>query len=495
MSVDSYDLVPYPKASHTAVHIRRLEASARLFGMKPTPIPGARVLEIGTSAGTNLIPQAIEYPDAQFVGIDLSGDAIAAGQIDVTELGLSNIELRQADLMSVDASWGEFDYILCHGVYSWVPEPVQQGLLQLCGSTLTPQGVAIVTYNTYPGWGVRSAVRNMMLFHTAGIDDPAKKTAQARAVLDFAAANASPDSPYGQMLAGEVELLRDAPDGYLYHDYLERSNNPIYFHDFITQAERARLQYLGNAQLSSMIPAVMHKKAQSVFKNRSLVQQQQYSDFLLNRSFRLTHLCHSNVELNRTLTPATLEPFHPQPAGAPGPVEPDGESAPAWGLRFGTKNVRTNKPHEQTAVQALADSWPRALSMPELGERARAVMLQLALNDAVLPVVHPARVVKTISRCPKTSPFARLQAGRGDTVTNQLHENIQLDPLDAFVLSRLDGTRDSEQISEDLRAAIDRGELKASVKEKPTNELTSDQSRSVVRDALERQRLNVVLVE
>ena len=54
-------------------------------------------------------------PDLEIIG------EVADGQAAVGELGLTNLTLHHASILDIDDSYGPFDYILCHGVYSWVP--------------------------------------------------------------------------------------------------------------------------------------------------------------------------------------------------------------------------------------------------------------------------------------------------------------------------------------------------------------------------------------
>ena len=125
-SENTSDQVPYPKWTHRDTHPRQLEAIATLFGMSPAPITECRVLELGCAAGWNLIPMAQDLPDSRFVGIDLSASQIAEARVLAAEAGLENVRLEHTDILDVDASWGRFDYIICHGIYSWVPEPVRE---------------------------------------------------------------------------------------------------------------------------------------------------------------------------------------------------------------------------------------------------------------------------------------------------------------------------------------------------------------------------------
>jgi SAM-dependent methyltransferase len=185
MAINSYDEVPYPSLPARRTHPSHLAAIARLFGMVP-PSPGrCRLLELGCASGENLLPLAADFPDSHLVGIDLSVRQIEAGRSVVEQLGLSNIDLRRLDLHDFGEDQGTFDYILCHGVFSWVPRAVQDRILEIGLRHLAGNGVFFASYNTYPGWHLRGVVRDMMVYHVRGIEDPATRVAQARALPDF----------------------------------------------------------------------------------------------------------------------------------------------------------------------------------------------------------------------------------------------------------------------------------------------------------------------
>src|SRR5215469_18182080 len=121
-----YDLVPYESYPFPKSHIRHLHTIARLFALSPPALEGCRVLELGGASGGNLIPMAIDHPGSRFLGIDLSARQIETGQRQIADLGLKNIELRTGSITDVDGSFGAFDYIIAHGVFSWVPPAVQE---------------------------------------------------------------------------------------------------------------------------------------------------------------------------------------------------------------------------------------------------------------------------------------------------------------------------------------------------------------------------------
>ena len=131
--------MPYGASARPSTHPDRLATIATLFGATPPPVAEASVLELGCARGGNLIPMAVAAPDAHFVGIDLSGRQVDDAREVASKLNLTNIDLRHASILDVDASYGEFDYIICHGVYAWVPRESLRGHHGRDRGTLTRQ--------------------------------------------------------------------------------------------------------------------------------------------------------------------------------------------------------------------------------------------------------------------------------------------------------------------------------------------------------------------
>ena len=119
-----YDAIDYGGFVHPDSHPGQLAVMGFLHGLTPAPVESCRVLEIGCNEGRNLIPMACAIPGATFVGVDLAAAPITRGLERIAALGLGNIRLIEGDILDLDRSLGEFDYILAHGVYAWVPGPV-----------------------------------------------------------------------------------------------------------------------------------------------------------------------------------------------------------------------------------------------------------------------------------------------------------------------------------------------------------------------------------
>lgn len=491
----SYDRVPYESKPVLQSHPDSLATVATLFGMQPAPVPGCRVLELGCAAGGNLIPMALTLPESHFFGIDLSPVQIASGHAVIRELGLKNIELREMSITDVDDSVGVFDYIICHGVFSWVPREVQDRILTICSRSLAAHGVAYVSYNTYPGWHERGVVREMMCFHARRFAEADEKLTQSRALVDFVAASAEPrDSPYVQIVKGAAAWLHEQSDSYVYHEFLEDDNNPLYFHQFVERAAAHGLQYLGESQdrAAGKLSADAEKVLQHVATD--LIQLEQYLDFLFCRTFRRTLLCHSDITLNRSLSAERLAaaPFLVSSDVAPPSASPDLTSAAVVEFRRASgAAVSTNHSLLKAAFLCLSQQWPRAVALDELRRMAMGCLdqagvpvddssrSQLDLAEGVLKsylaglvelhLHQPAFVLEAGER-PLASPLARLQAASGARITNMTHKQAELDELDRQLLVHLDGSRDRAGLVRHFEQLAVKGDMVIREREAPVSD-------------------------
>jgi SAM-dependent methyltransferase len=470
----SYDEVPYDAYAFHETHPDRLATLAILHGLTPPDVAIARVLELGCGRGGNLIPLALAWPDARFVGIDLSPRQVADGRSIVDELGLTNIELRAQDLATIRPGSGVYDYIICHGVYSWVPEAVRERCLGICSQNLASDGVAFVSYNTLPGWHALGTIRDMMLFHIQPLADaePRVRAREARKVLEAVIADLpDPGLPYSRSLRREVEQIRRKSDSYLLHEYLEAENHPVYFREFVSSAARHGLKYLADARFRSVLPNQPAPLRQAVERLADdPLRREQYLDFFLNRTFRRS-----------VLVPEAARPVPPRPSAleslralaAAGPlsarpdlttmapeefVGPDGHS------RF-TVTDRLTK----AALVTLNELWPSSVPVPELrarvqarldgpGESGRGELLNEVIVDGFrtgIVELHSAEpgFAREVGAHPGASPYARLQSRTTGQVTNLRHRIVQLSEFDRLVLGQLDGTRDRAAILDELVSA------------------------------------------
>jgi len=465
----SYDEVPYESYPFAQTHPDRLATLGRLFGLQPADPARCRVLELGCAAGGNLIAMALASPQSRFVGVDLSAVQVAQGQRVIDDLGLTNIHLLVADITDLDAGLGVFDYIVAHGVYSWVPNAVQEKMLALCAAQLDTGGVAYISYNTLPGWRLRGMIRDLMRYHAASFTDPVERVAQARAILNFLSRSVpTADDAYGMLLKSELDVLRRLPDYYILHDHLEDINEPLYFHEFAERAARHGLQYLAEAELSTMLASNFpHEVQETVVRIApDVIRQEQYMDFLRNRTFRQTLLVRQGEPVNRSLTPRRLLSLWVSASLAP----VDAATDPAGGrtVTFRAPNgglLKTPNGITQEAMAVLARRWPAATSFADLLHEAQAVpgpYAPQAPDDegtlaSDLLQCHAAGLLELHAGAssfatqagtrPVASALARWQAARGLLrVTTLRHESARIDTDTGRLLPLLDGTRDLDAI-------------------------------------------------
>lgn len=481
-TASSYDAVPYESHAFRHSHPDGLAVMASLSGMQPAPVTKCRVLELGCASGGNLIPLAAQFPNSTFTGVDLSGVEIAEGNALIGELKLANIRLLHQSILEVEK--GEYDYIISHGVYSWITDEVKDRLLAICGGQLAPHGVAYVSYNTYPGWHFRGMIRDMMIYHTKHLTDPKQKVAQARALLDFLAQFAPAESAYGKMLRDEANLVRQHKDYYLLHDHLEESNHPLYFHEFVERADRHGLQYLGEASISMMMTSNFPPQVTETLKQvaHDIVRTEQYMDFLRHRTFRQTLLCRKGVPLKRALGPEDVTRFligsparlvAAQGAGAQGGAQPEQFVTPAGAF------LTPGNPVTKAAFHVLAEAWPQSVAFDALladavqrgglprGEANDASYRSLLGADLLTALVADivelrlARLdfVTSASEKPRASALARLQAAKGHPITNQRHETAALNEINRRLLQFLDGKHDRAALLDELLALLANGTL------------------------------------
>lgn len=471
--MNPYDQVPYHSHPQPQAHPDRLATLARLFGLRSAPLSHCRVLELACGNGSHLIPIAWSLPGSQFLGVDLAAQPIAQGQEMIRDLQLRNIRLRQADLMELTPGWEQFDYIIAHGVYSWVPAPIRQRLLEICRGCLSPTGVAYVSYNAYPGCHLRNMVREMMLFHVRGLADADECMEQAMALVHFLAAGLSDDDVYRRWLKAELEQMAQRDPGHLFHDELAPAYQPFYFTQFMAEASRSDLQFLAEADFFEMMDhpftEPVRERLGQLSANRLL--REQYLDFLKCRRFRQTLLCRKEIALADSPSPEAVRELvvASQAQTVEGPVD----LAPGIPARFATpqgaraetdfalgkasllelgEHGLAGAPFDRLLAGAQRRLAGAASAPGEDGDRLCRFLLQLYSAGVVELRSLPLACARTAAKRPLASPVVQWQIRRGSVVTSLAHTPIQVqDEIGRRLLLSLDGTRDRAALVQVLR--------------------------------------------
>lgn len=297
---NSYDDLMYESKAFSQTAINALEARARMMGLQPAPAANAKVLELGCSMGGNIITQALYYLDAEFVGIDLSGRQVAQGNAIIEKMGLKNVRLEEKDILTIDESFGKFDYIIVHGIWSWVPDAVKDKIFSICRNNLTEHGIAYISYNVYPGWKRQEQLREIMYFAGRDVlEEPLE--ARTRKGLDALKALAEileNDKGLGGGKLPAMQKILNHNFYYIAHEYMEAFNDPIYVNGFIEWANRHRLAYIGDTDLHVSFVSWMAEHTRErilALAGGDYIAKEFYSDILSDRQFRRSLLCREEV--------------------------------------------------------------------------------------------------------------------------------------------------------------------------------------------------------
>lgn len=466
MTPTPYDQLRYPGKFYPQASPSRLAAVAALHGLKPPPFGSCRVLELGCGEGRHLVPIAHAYPRSKCLGVDLSSAAIGRANAFAEKAGVRNCAFRAQDLLEFPADAGPFDYIIAHGLYSWVPEPVRQAVLSICARHLSSDGLAYISYNAYPGGHVRQILRDLTVFQTRNIDDPSEKVREARKVADLIVSAMPPDTLERHLFGRVLSLYRDS-DALLRFDLLAEENDPVYFLDFMESAHASGLQFVAEssayARDTSKLPEAVRGWLEAMPER---LVREQYLDFITCRGFRQSILSHGGRAAQAEPSPQTLASLYLRSSLEP--LAPLGRLEDGTAVKFINATgveLSCTEAIPKAAYAELGEAFPRALRYDALRKRICAriggeagldpeseskLVRTLLLSDANGVVelhTDPPQFATEIAPKPKASPVARLQAEEQAPISVLgASALISADGSVRALLSLLDGSRDHAQL-------------------------------------------------
>ena len=293
---------PFPYASAPF-----LESYARLLGLSPAPASTARILEIGSSYGGNLISQALFYPKATFTGIEIAPTQVSVGKTYIDQLGITNLDLLEGDVNESHHHLGTYDYIIAHGFYSWVDEETKNNFLRLCKKHLAENGILYMSYNTYPGWHKMDSVRALLEFANKDINtlNHREKVRHGKTVASKLGALMLEYDTVKNQQTSFLQSLRQIlqkQDCYVGHDHLEPVNTPVYFHQCMDHMAEHGFTYLCDCDLNLSFPTVYDEILRTQLQELAPydpLAREQYIDFMLNTAFRKSLFTHKGATPKR----------------------------------------------------------------------------------------------------------------------------------------------------------------------------------------------------
>jgi SAM-dependent methyltransferase len=469
---ESYDAIAYECRAYRHTHPDAMAVEGCLRGLTPPAVESCRVLEIGCSTGANLIPMAEALPASTFRGIDLSAQQIDAGNQVIQQLKLPNIKLCAQDLTLFPPDSGEFDFIIAHGVYSWVPASVREALFEICRRHLAPRGLAYISFNAYPGARHWDVAREMMLFHARSVSEPIQRAANGRQIIRFVAEQTPDTRTFRDDMRNIVQEISGLSDRQLLHDQMSPELEGKYVWQFIEQARSHELDYVGDVgPYQNPWFEISPPVREFVFKlSLDRIAREQYLDFLVNRSFRCAVLSRAAA------TPAQQSPaarrigaLHAAGRPAESFAGTNAQKLPVFEFASGKTRVLVSNPRSVALLRRLRDTWPAAIAFADL-QRWWLEQLQAPAASAAQHTEDLAKLVELYGQMklielwprstrsiaaippprPRASRCARWQAERDNVATSLRHENITLDSAFRQLLPLLDGSRDRAALAQEL---------------------------------------------
>ncbi len=507
-----YDLVPYTSYCYSQTNPLLLQVIGELFGLKTTDAKKARILEIGCASGNNIAAIATILPESTCHGIDFSEKQIEQGKKLCQELNIKNLTLEHKSIEDFIKKDGKFDYIIVHGVFSWVNPQLQKKIIKICKENLSENGIAYVSYNTMPGWASVKAMREMMIYHTKRFTEPQQKSEQAKLLLKFIKDSLKDynKNAYAEIIENELNILSTQGDYYLLHDHLEENNIQYYFHEFIEMASSEGLQYLADTNLPSMFSGNLPKESAEVLATlNDIVRSEQYMDFIFNRRFRSTLLCHSDKTLRRNLNPNDIkEKFFSNQFILPENIK-EYKLGSEESLHFRTNTNMSLTSSDAiiiSAITILENNKRKPLHLSKLSKLVKEQIKNLAfykkateeeisnlLASSFLRYIFMGGIAihicdgeftNKVSNKPIAGTMIRYQSSRQDWVSNLRAEVTKINQFDNALLPLLDGTNDKESLINKLMPYFESGQLVIKEQERKISDI--DEIKAKLSDNLDK---------
>jgi protein-L-isoaspartate O-methyltransferase len=448
----AYDIQAYPSTVQAQTHPSRLGALAALCGIETAPFAQCRVLEIGGGDGINLIAMAVAAPHSQFLSFDLAEQPVARGQKIINELGLDNVRVEVMDICSMPQNIGTFDYVIAHGVYAWVPEPVRSALMELVGRVLRPRGIAHISYNALPGSHVRQALRDILLRDVGHVDDVVEKVQLARQRLTFYQDMWDETDSSTAALKREARRMLERADGVIFHDELGEVYAPQHVSDVIAAGAAAGLRYVCDAMpllaVDGWIPGENFQKSLPL-TGGDFERWEGVRDNVEAQLFRQSLFSKTDAPLVRGFKAERFRGLWVRGSFSHGEESSEGQVVQVFRTKRGGA-MRTNSPTLTQALLTIAHAYPACVALEAWSdddELAQA-LTQLWVSGVLEFTTAPLAGATQISNRPCASRLARhaVNSGQVQVPTLQHGQSELTDEAARQFLMLLDGTRTVDDI-------------------------------------------------
>jgi ubiquinone/menaquinone biosynthesis C-methylase UbiE/methyltransferase-like protein len=476
--ISDYDKVPYKGAIIPNSYPGHLALCSLWHNGRDSPLQGFHLTELGCGDGANLLPMAFYHPDSTFMGIDIAESGLSRAREGAAQIGLHNIQFMQKDICKIEqAEIVQCDYIIAHGLYSWVSDDIREAILQFCRNSLSATGLAFISYNAQPGWASRGLVRDILLrsasVQQAAIEDKASKAIEVASEL--LQAMPSRDYAYAVLIAEELERVRDGKPFYVYHEYLEEFNQGFWLRDFIERARQNNLNYVCDAQFSQWEGQVPKELRHSLSQaGLDPIEQEETADLLCNRYFHASILCPGDGMGDVPGDAPGESVSHPKILEQVSIASSLGADSDPFDLTEGVVELFIGSHGQEitldvsiikAAVVLLAAQWPIGMQLNNIFQQASRLLsehghnvlenAQSQLTEELITLfeagvidlrLQQANYSRGLPEYPKLPALARYEIEHRDAFTTPYHLPISLNDQFLEVVSDMDGSKSITEI-------------------------------------------------
>lgn len=494
-------------------HPDRMRTLARLKGLNPTAVSKATILDIGCGTGLDLLAHAIAFPTAKFIGLDIAAEFINLGKQIIKELKLENVQLVCGDIKEYKTDL-RFDYIICHGVYSWVNSELQQSLLSVIQSTLEPTGIAYISYNSLPGWHYRRVVQRLIKLF-----DDQKLAVQQRVDLAINSMNkallglSDMSDHQTECLRNELQSCLKQSPAFIYHELLNFDCTAEYLEDFARKAADYRLRYFADGRPTRIrehryTEAERKRAAQLGLAGQNPEKIEQFWDLLQPLALRGALFCHADQAVS-----SAPEYSHVMQMYISSALVAESKDVDLAGTRTETFRdardllVEVSDPILKSILTGLSGNWPKAVAVKEIIQNPKLSQLpsstsllqelgQYFLQGLVQLYNEVHLATNKIMERPKVFPLAICQARIGFAwVTNARFEFLPINEFDRELIQLLDGNNDSDRCVAALLERINSGAIAASITDEHQGQDLKHLLKQQVVASLEHYRDTALLID
>jgi SAM-dependent methyltransferase len=283
--------VPYVRMFVPELAPARLDHVAILSGVAPPARrSGFTWCDLGCGQGVTAVMLAAMHPAGEFYGIDAMPAHIDHARRLAAETGVANATFHAIEFgAAADLDLPGFDYIVVHGVYSWVSEQVRADLRAFIDRHLKPNGLVYISYNALPGRAADIPLQRLVRALAGSLDgDSIERVSAALKIVQSMRDLGVQPLASSHLLERINQAKNNFAGAYLAHEFLAPHWEPSAVTDVRADMARIKLEPAGSATLLENYDHFVLKSAA-----RALLAgvadpdlRELLRDFFINQAFR-----------------------------------------------------------------------------------------------------------------------------------------------------------------------------------------------------------------